>query len=61
MKSRFGFGDLDLFFKVFAGLKLPNLSQKVRVQHNLMSQLVDFNQICMDITFGHDKKMNRFW
>ena len=20
-----------------------------------------FNQICMDITFGHDKKLNRFW
>ena len=26
----------------------------------LMSQLADFNQICMDITFGHDKKLNRF-
>ena len=25
------FGDLDLFFKVSAGLKLPNLSQKVLV------------------------------
>ena len=22
-----------------------------------MSQLADFNQICMDITFGHDKKL----
>ena len=27
----FGFGDLDLFFKVIVGLKLPNLSQKVLV------------------------------
>ena len=27
----------------------------------LMNQLADFNQICMDITFGHDKKLNRFW
>ena len=26
----------------------------------LMNQLADFNQICMDITFGHDKKLNRF-
>ena len=25
------FGDLDLFFKVTAGLKLPNLSQKMLV------------------------------
>ena len=25
-----------------------------------MNQLVDFNQICMDITFGHDKKLNSF-
>ena len=27
----------------------------------LMSQLADFYQICMDRTFGHDKKLNRFW
>ena len=52
-------GDHDLFFKVSAGLKLPNLSQKVLVC--LMNQLADFNQICMDIIFGHDKKLNRFW
>ena len=31
MKSRFDFGDLDLFFKVSAGFQLPNLSQKVLV------------------------------
>ena len=31
MKSLLGFGDLDLFFKVTVGLKLPNLSQKVLV------------------------------
>ena len=31
MKSWFDFGGLDLFFKVSAGLKLPNLSQKVLV------------------------------
>ena len=26
----------------------------------LMNQLADFNQICMDITFGHGKMLNRF-
>ena len=31
MKSRLGFGDLYLIFKVTAGLKLPNLSQKALV------------------------------
>ena len=115
IKSWLGFGDLDLIFKVTAGLKLPNLSPKVfvcTISHELvgrfqpdlhgynigtwwradlilvtltflsrsvcylncqiwakrclcaqylMNQLADFNQICMDITFGHDKKLNRFW
>ena len=27
----------------------------------LVNRLADFNQICMNITFGHDKKLNRFW
>ena len=31
IKSCLGFGDLDIIFKVTAGLKLPNLSQKVLV------------------------------
>ena len=31
MKSSLGFGGLDLFFKITAGLKLPNLSQNVLV------------------------------
>ena len=31
MKIRLGFGDLDLIFKVTAGLKLPNLSPKVHM------------------------------
>ena len=26
-----------------------------------MNQLADFNQICIDITVGHDKKLNRIW
>ena len=109
MKSWLGFGDLNLIFKVTAGLKLPNLSPKVLVctiSHELvgrfqpdlngynivtwwradmilvtltyfsrsvqdlnwqiwakrclcaqylMNQQADFNQICMDITFGHDE------
>ena len=41
MKSWSGFGDLDLIFKVTAGLKLPNLSQKVLVCtmcHELVSR-----------------------
>ena len=61
MDITLGFGDLDLFFKVTAGLKLPNLSQRCLCAQYLMNQLVDFNQICMDITFGHDKKLNMFW
>ena len=114
MMSWLGFGDLDLIFKVTAGLKLPNLNPKVLVctisyklidgfqpdlhgyiigtwwradlilvtltyfsrsvrdlncqnwakrclcAQYLMNQLADFNQICMDITFGHDKKLNSF-
>ena len=31
LKNWLGFGDFDLIFKVTAGLKLPNLSQKVLV------------------------------
>ena len=27
----------------------------------LMNRLADFNQICMDITFGHDEKQIWFW
>ena len=115
MKSCLGCFDLDLIFKVSAGLKLPSLSPKVLVctiSHELvgrfqpdlhgynigtwwkahwvlvtltyfsrslrdlnwqiwakrclcaqylMNQLVDFNQICIDIISGHDKKLNRFW
>ena len=57
MKNRFGFGDLDLFFKVFAKFE----PKGVCAAQYLMNQLVDFNQICMDIIFGHDKKLNRFW
>ena len=40
---------------------MPNLSQKVLVCPISHEPAGDFNQICMDITFGHDKKLNRFW
>ena len=43
------------------GLKLPNLSQKVLVctiSHELVGR---FNQICMDITLGHDEELIKFW
>ena len=59
MKGWLGFGDLDLIFKVTAGLKLLNLSQKVHPY--LMNWLADNNQICMDITFGHDEELIWFW
>ena len=55
------FGDFDLFIMVTAGLKLQNLSQKVLVCPISHEPSADFDQICMDITFGHDKKLNRFW
>ena len=46
MMSRFDFGDLDLFFKVFAGLKLPKFEPKGACgAQYLLNQLVDFNQI----------------
>ena len=57
MESCLGFGDLDLFFKVTVGLKLPNLSPKVlvcTVSHELVG---DFNQICMVITLRHDEEL----
>ena len=57
MKSWSGFGDLDLIFKVTAGLKLPNFSQKCLCGPYLMNWLADFNQICMDITLGHDEEL----
>ena len=56
MKSWLGFGDLDLIFKVSAGLKLPNLSPKVLVC-TISHELVGRFQICMDITLGHDEEL----
>ena len=53
MKSWLGFGDLDLFFKVTAGPKLQIYAMCLCALY-LMNQPADFNQICMDIAFGHD-------
>ena len=61
MKSLLDFGDHDIFFKISAGLKTAKFEPKGACVHNIMNQLADFNQICMYITFGHDKKLNRFW
>ena len=41
IKSRLGFGDLDLIFNVTEGLKLPNLSPKVfvcTISHELVGR-----------------------
>ena len=41
INSLLDFGDLDLIFKVIAGLKLPNLSQKVllcTISHELVGR-----------------------
>ena len=50
----------SLIFKVTAGLKPPNLSQKLFARY-LMSRLADFNQIVMHITLGHDDELIMFW
>ena len=60
MKSWLGIGDLELIFQITAGLKLPNISQKVLVC-TLSHELVGgFNQICMDIKLGHDEELISF-
>ena len=51
------FFDLDLIFKVTAGLKLPNVSPKRLVCTISHDWLADFNQICMDITLGQDEEL----
>ena len=56
MKIWLGFGYLDIIFKVTAGLKLPNLSQKCLSVPYLMNWLADFSQICMDVTLGYDEE-----
>ena len=53
--SCLGFDDIDLIFKVTVGFKLPNLKSQSACVHHLMNWLADFNQICMDITLGHEE------
>ena len=58
-----GFDDLDLVFKVTAGLKLPNLKPKVflcSISHELVGRFqLDLHgyNIGMDITSGHDEEL----
>ena len=62
MKSWLGFGDLDLIFKVTAGLKTAKFKQKNGMcAPYLMNWSADFNQICIDITLGHDEELIWFW
>ena len=56
VKSWLGFGDLDIIFKVTVGQ-----TAKFIAKSYLMNWLADFNQICMDIIFGHDEELIRFW
>ena len=61
MKSCFDFGDLDIVFKVSAGHKLPNLSQKVLVCIISHESAGGFKPDLHGYNIGHDKKLNRFW
>ena len=54
------FGDLDLFSRSLKDLNCQIVAKRCLCAQYLMYQLADFNQICMDITFGHDKKLNNF-
>ena len=60
MKSLLGFVDLDLIFRVTAGLKLLILSQNCLSLLYLMNWSADCNQICTDITLVHDEELIRF-
>ena len=42
-------------------LSVPDHCLSFYFAQYLMNQPADFNQICIYITFGHDKKLNKFW
>ena len=52
---------LTYFSRSVRDLNCQIWAKRCLCAQDLMNQLADFNQICMDITFGHDKKLNRFW
>ena len=52
---------LTYFSRSVRGLNCQIWAKMCLCAQYLMNQLADFNQICMDITFGHDKKLKRFW
>ena len=51
---------LTYFSRSLGGLNCQIWAKRCLCAQYLMNQLADLNQICMDITFGHDKKLNRF-
>ena len=56
-KSCLGFGELDLIFKVTAGLKLPNLCPKVivcTISHELVGR---FQPGLHGYNMGHDEEL----
>ena len=50
-----------IFSRSLLDFNCQSWAKKCLCTQYLMNQLADFNQICMDITFGQDKKLNRFW
>ena len=52
---------LTYFSRSVRELNCQIWAKKCLCAQYLMNQMADFNQICMDITFGHDKKLNRLW
>ena len=52
---------LTYFSRSVLDLNCQNWAKMCLCAQYLMNQLADFNQICMDTTFGHDKTLNRFW
>ena len=63
MKSWLGFGDLELIFKVTAGLKLPNLSQKVLAYMQYLTLWDKISQNLAHLEANSNKiiKSNRFF
>ena len=58
--------DLVLVTSIYFSRSLRDLNCQVWAKRCLCAQclmnyLADFKQICMDVTFGHDQKLNRFW
>ena len=46
--------------KIVFGANPVSIGVTVSCLHNIMNLLADLNQICMDITLGHEELI-RFW